>query len=137
MKNSYHLDVACTDEEFECDSGNCISKAAYCDGYVDCLDGTDEEGCSLPQGLLDTSLVEFLMGSQFFIYLLYVVLLLSPQLHTHPHQHLKNVVHPRPVAATDSALSNRSSATDSKSAWTDPTRRTASRARATASCKKT
>lgn len=50
---------------------------------------------------------------------------------------LKNVVHPRPVAATASALSNRSFATDSKSAWMDPMRRTASRARATASCKKT
>ena len=33
---------ACSDEEFTCDSGYCISMENKCDGKLDCYDGSDE-----------------------------------------------------------------------------------------------
>ena len=32
----------CTDQEFECNSGQCISAVKRCDGINDCFDGFDE-----------------------------------------------------------------------------------------------
>ncbi|XP_011872575.1 PREDICTED: serine protease nudel [Vollenhovia emeryi] len=32
----------CIKSELRCNNGECISKSAFCDGKVDCLDGTDE-----------------------------------------------------------------------------------------------
>ncbi|KAK4314821.1 hypothetical protein Pmani_013927 [Petrolisthes manimaculis] len=36
---------ACGGDKFSCASGNCIHKEWYCDGQMDCEDGSDEEGC--------------------------------------------------------------------------------------------
>lgn len=33
---------ACSNEEYECKSGECIPARFLCDSYVDCTDGSDE-----------------------------------------------------------------------------------------------
>jgi len=38
--------VACTAQEFSCDSGICITSSWVCDSEPDCEDGTDEQNCS-------------------------------------------------------------------------------------------
>ncbi|XP_061086715.1 low-density lipoprotein receptor 1 isoform X1 [Conger conger] len=35
----------CTDDEFQCKSGQCVSVSFVCDEDVDCLDGSDEDSC--------------------------------------------------------------------------------------------
>ena len=37
--------TACSDEEFTCLSGNCISMDLRCNGRVNCHDGSDEANC--------------------------------------------------------------------------------------------
>ena len=36
----------CQEDEFECTNHQCIATRKRCDIIVDCLDGTDEKGCS-------------------------------------------------------------------------------------------
>lgn len=36
----------CSRDEFKCDNGACINIDFYCDGQPDCLDDSDERGCS-------------------------------------------------------------------------------------------
>ena len=43
---SLHLSV-CTDDEFNCNDGSCISIAERCDGQIQCQDKSDELGCRL------------------------------------------------------------------------------------------
>lgn len=40
---------ACTNEEFECKSGECVPVRFLCDSYADCTDGSDElpEQCNV------------------------------------------------------------------------------------------
>ena len=38
---------ACTDEEFTCFDGNCVSMDHRCDRIVDCPDNSDEKGCRI------------------------------------------------------------------------------------------
>ena len=37
----------CSDEEFTCSDGHCVSMARRCDGKTDCKDRSDEKQCSL------------------------------------------------------------------------------------------
>ncbi|CAD6222513.1 GSCOCG00001002001-RA-CDS [Cotesia congregata] len=46
----------CSSRQLRCESGNCISKDLFCDGYTDCEDGSDEPlGCSCRDYLRLTS----------------------------------------------------------------------------------
>lgn len=38
----------CLGSEYQCRSGQCIPKSFECDSHVDCLDGSDEVGCTKP-----------------------------------------------------------------------------------------
>ena len=41
-----HLHTGCAYYEFECPDGYCIPEFYVCDGYPDCVDGTDEDNCT-------------------------------------------------------------------------------------------
>jgi len=38
--------MGCSDTEFQCISGQCVSATMLCDGHPDCQDRTDEDGCT-------------------------------------------------------------------------------------------
>ena len=39
--------TGCSDDEFTCSDGSCVSMSVRCDGKMDCQDGTDEAECKL------------------------------------------------------------------------------------------
>ena len=41
------LMTGCSDDEFTCNDGSCVSMSVRCDGKMDCQDGTDEAKCKL------------------------------------------------------------------------------------------
>lgn len=41
-KSASQLSGSCQQQQFQCDSGECISGYKLCDGHIDCADGTDE-----------------------------------------------------------------------------------------------
>lgn len=44
MDNTFTLHlIGCTDEEFECNDGQCIPSEGFCDGTKDCNNGDDED----------------------------------------------------------------------------------------------
>jgi hypothetical protein len=41
------LSNVCSDDQFRCDNGQCISVGKKCNGNADCSDESDEIGCEL------------------------------------------------------------------------------------------
>ena len=42
---TFTLFTSCLDTDFTCDSGQCVWSGDVCDGFDDCDDGSDEDGC--------------------------------------------------------------------------------------------
>ena len=42
----------CHEEDFICLSGRCIYSSWVCDGYRDCVDGSDEVDCDLSKDVI-------------------------------------------------------------------------------------
>ena len=42
----------CSDNQFTCDSGQCVSQYDRCDDFTDCRDDSDEKGCGMRTILL-------------------------------------------------------------------------------------
>ncbi|KAJ8010539.1 hypothetical protein DPEC_G00076130 [Dallia pectoralis] len=55
------INTACRPYEFGCANGQCVPQTWHCDGETDCVDGTDEQGCSWR---CDTGQVACLSGDQ-------------------------------------------------------------------------
>jgi len=52
----------CRSEEFRChSSGHCIPAARHCDGQKDCVDGSDEHGCTVGMFLTCRHFSQYLM----------------------------------------------------------------------------
>lgn len=43
--NTYAHQSECEEGQFRCSNGICISESERCNGYQECLDGTDEKDC--------------------------------------------------------------------------------------------
>lgn len=40
------IDFACSPNDYQCDNGECTSSSQRCDNDVNCMDGSDEKGCT-------------------------------------------------------------------------------------------
>lgn len=41
----YEGNTTCRPDQFKCDNRECIYISLKCDGYIDCMDGSDEASC--------------------------------------------------------------------------------------------
>lgn len=41
----YEGNTTCRPDQFKCDNRDCIYISLKCDGYIDCMDGSDEANC--------------------------------------------------------------------------------------------
>nr|XP_033502272.1 low-density lipoprotein receptor-related protein 2-like isoform X2 [Epinephelus lanceolatus] len=54
LRYSQGQTLGCHQGQWQCDDGNCIPDVWRCDGGGDCLDGSDEMGCTATEGCLDS-----------------------------------------------------------------------------------
>lgn len=39
--------AGCGSDEFTCNNGECVEESDHCDGFDDCTDDSDEDGCGM------------------------------------------------------------------------------------------
>ena len=55
--NNFVGDSSCGFAQFRCANGECIRRDYHCDGFNDCLDSSDEDGCPTGMSYLLTNVI--------------------------------------------------------------------------------
>ena len=79
---------SCADDEFTCDSGQCIELSRKCNDVIDCTDGSDERKCYIDvanflsnQKLIEDNADLYLRPSKVSMYFLRTILYVPVKMH--------------------------------------------------------